>query len=396
MINVTASLTIKKNNYYVVTYYKDVFNKVQRKTHRTGIKAIKGNKKLAERKKEEIRIEYEKEINSKASFSSFDENDRANIKFCDYMITWLETVKPTIQETTYAGYYRIIHGKVYNYFYKLGITLKELKPYHIQDFYNELFKLGLKANTVLRYHANIRKALQRAVKMDIIVSNPADKIDKPKPEKYIGNFYTKSELKTLFTALKDTNIKIPVLIASYYGLRRSEVLGLKWNAIDFEDKSIIIRHTVSQTKVNGKLQIVAKDKTKNKSSYRSLPLIPEIKDALVEHKKKIENNKKLCGNSYMKEYKDYIFVDSIGKIFRPEYITDHFSLLLKKQNLRHIRFHDLRHSCASLLLANGVPMKAIQEWLGHPTYSTTANFYTHLEDHYKTESANVLSNVLKF
>ena len=246
MINVTASLTIKKNNYYVVTYYKDVFNKVQRKTHRTGIKAIKGNKKLAERKKEEIRIEYEKEINSKASFSSFDENDRANIKFCDYMITWLETVKPTIQETTYAGYYRIIHGKVYNYFYKLGITLKELKPYHIQDFYNELFKLGLKANTVLRYHANIRKALQRAVKMDIIVSNPADKIDKPKPEKYIGNFYTKSELKTLFTALKDTNIKIPVLIASYYGLRRSEVLGLKWDAIDFEDKSIIIRHTVSQ------------------------------------------------------------------------------------------------------------------------------------------------------
>ena len=393
MINVTASLTIKKNNYYVVTYYKDVFNKVQRKTHRTGIKAIKGNKKLAERKKEEIRIEYEKEINSKASFSSFDENDRANIKFCDYMITWLETVKPTIQETTYAGYYRIIHGKVYNYFYKLGITLKELKPYHIQDFYNELFKLGLKANTVLRYHANIRKALQRAVKMDIIVSNPADKIDKPKPEKYIGNFYTKSELKTLFTALKDTNIKIPVLIASYYGLRRSEVLGLKWNAIDFEDKSIIIRHTVSQTKVNGKLQIVAKDKTKNKSSYRSLPLIPEIEEVLLELKEIQKQNKKIYKNSYLNK-DGYICVKEDGSLLKPDYLSHKFHKILKDNNLRNVRFHDLRHSCASLLLHNKVHMKDIQVWLGHSSFGTTADLYSHIDSSSKDVSANVISNVL--
>lgn len=393
MINVTASLTIKKNNYYVVTYYKDVFNKVQRKTHRTGIKAIKGNKKLAERKKEEIRIEYEKEINSKASFSSFDENDRANIKFCDYMITWLETVKPTIQETTYAGYYRIIHGKVYNYFNKLGITLKELKPYHIQDFYNELFKLGLKANTVLRYHANIRKALQRAVKMDIIVSNPADKIDKPKPEKYISNFYTKSVLKTLFTALKDTNIKIPVLIASYYGLRRSEVLGLKWDSIDFEDKSIIIRHTVSQTKIDGKLQIVAKDKTKNKSSYRSLPLIPEIEEVLLELKEIQKQNKKIYKNSYLNK-DGYICVNEDGSLLKPDYLSHKFHKILKDNKLRNVRFHDLRHSCASLLLHNKVHMKDIQVWLGHSSFGTTADLYSHIDSSSKDVSANVISNVL--
>ena len=101
-------------------------------------------------------------------------------------------------------------------------------------------------------------------------------------------------------------------------------------------------------------------------------------------------------DSYNKEYREYIFVDSIGKIFRPEYITDHFSLLLKKQNLRHIRFHDLRHSCASLLLAKNIPMKAIQEWLGHSTYSTTANLYTHLEGNTKNVSANVLANAISF
>ena len=102
------------------------------------------------------------------------------------------------------------------------------------------------------------------------------------------------------------------------------------------------------------------------------------------------------GNTYNKKYKDYICVDSTGKIFRPEYMTDHFSLLLKKKGLRHIRFHDLRHSSASLLLAKNIPMKAIQEWLGHSTYSTTANIYAHLESNTKNTSALVLANAINF
>ena len=128
----------------------------------------------------------------------------------------------------------------------------------------------------------------------------------------------------------------------------------------------------------------------------SLFLFLNIKETLLEHKKKIESNRKLCGDSYNKEYKEYIFVDSIGKIFRPEYITDHFLLLLKKQNLRHIRFHDLRHSCASLLLAINVSMKAIQEWLGHSDFSTTANVYAHLDVNSKMLSAEAISSAYSF
>lgn len=204
-----------------------------------------------------------------------------------------------------------------------------------------------------------------AVKLDIIPSNPADKIERPK------------------------------LITSFYGLRRSEVLGLKWSSIDFEKNIVTIKHKVVQRNAKKNRSILLKDKTKNKSSYRSLPLLPIIADVLKKYKKKIQENKKMCGNSYITNYEDYICVDTMGKLFRPEYVTDHFRLLLKNNGLRHIRFHDLRHSCASLLLSKGVPMKAIQEWLGHSTYSTTANFYTHLEDNYKTESANVLASYLK-
>ena len=164
---------------------------------------------------------------------------------------------------------------------------------------------------------------------------------------------------------------------------------------DFDKNIITIKHKVVQRNAKKNRTILLKDKTKNKSSYRSLPLLPVITDVLLNYKNKIKENKKMCGNSYIQKYEEYICVDTMGKLFRPEYVTDHFRLLLKNNGLRHIRFHDLRHSCASLLLSKGIPMKAIQEWLGHSTYSTTANFYAHLEDNYKTVSANVLTECLK-
>ena len=193
-------------------------------------------------------------------------------------------------------------------------------------------------------------------------------------------------------------IKNNIYLASFYGLRRSEVLGLKWDAFDFENKTITIKHKAIQGKRDNKTVVILKDKTKNKSSYRTLPLVDEIIVLLKEYQKQIDENKKLCGNSYNKKYLDYVCVDSVGKIFRPEYVTDHFTLIMNKNKdiLRKIRFHDLRHSCASLLLAKRIPMKEIQDWLGHSTYSTTANIYAHLEKDTKNKSANVLSNVLTF
>lgn len=198
-------------------------------------------------------------------------------------------------------------------------------------------------------------------KLDLILSNPADRVERPKKEQFIGSFYSQSELNTLFTLIKDNPLKIVIYLASFYGLRRSEVLGLKWEAFNFEDKTITIKHKAIETRKDNKRVILLKDKTKNQSSYRTLPLVDDIIVLLQEHKKQIDENKKLCGNSYNKKYLDYICVDSMGKLFRPEYVTDHFTLIMNnnKDIFRKIRFHDLRHSCASLLLAKGIPMKEI-------------------------------------
>ncbi len=389
-MNITASLQIKNNIYQVVLNYKDINGKRKQKWVSTGLSEKGNNKRLANQKMQEILADFKESM----SCSTSKTDDKL---FTTYLKEWLLSVKNTIEENTYDSY-KVIVNKICDYFEDKKILLNDLKPVEIQKFYTFLYSKELTGNTVLHYHNVIRKALQTALKLDLILSNPADRVERPKKEQFIGSFYSQTELNALFTLIKDDPLKIVIYLASFYGLRRSEVLGLKWEAFNFEDKTITIKHKAIETRKDNKRVILLKDKTKNQSSYRTLPLVNDIIVLLQEHKKQIDENKKLCGNSYNKKYLDYICVDSMGKLFRPEYVTDHFTLIMNnnKDVLRKIRFHDLRHSCASLLLAKGIPMKEIQDWLGHSTYSTTANIYAHLEKDTKNKSANVLSNTLTF
>lgn len=183
-------------------------------------------------------------------------------------------------------------------------------------------KCNLSANTVIHHHALIRKCLDYAFKMDIIPSNPADKIQRPKIEQFISSFYTESELNTLFEKSKNDPLELIILITAFYGLRRSEVLGLQWDSFDFENKTITIKHTVTITNTEGNnRKIEGKDRTKNKSSYRTLPLFDNIATKLLEFKEKQESFKKAFGNTYNKQFLEYVFVNTQGKIIRPDYVT---------------------------------------------------------------------------
>ena len=173
----------------------------------------------------------------------------------------------------------------------------------------------------------------------------------------------------------------------------SEILGIKWSAIDFSegDKgSISIRHKVVEESDG----VVGYDVMKTKSSFCTLPLIPQVEQALLAEREKQEEMKRVMRRGYCKKYTDYICVDAIGELIKPNYVTDHFKVVLKEKGLKPVRFHDLRHSCASLLLANGVPMKMIQDWLGHSDMGITANIYSHIDSESKKASAMAIASAL--
>ena len=311
--------------------------------------------------------------------------------FTDFILEWLEMMKNSVETTTYASYCIVIKRKIVPYFKDKRILLKDLTPKDIQDYYQySLNTEKVTANTVIHRHANIRKSLQYAVKIGLINYHPADRVERPRKQKYIASFYNEQELETLFAAVKGKPIELAVILGAFYGLRRSEAVGLRWDAIDYERKTLTIKHTVTQMNVDGKQTIVDKERTKTKSSYRTLPLVAPFEKLLHELKAEQEEHRKVCGSAYCTEFLDYIYVNEIGERIKPNFITQNFPLTLEKAGLRRIRYHDLRHSCASLLYANGVSLKDIQEWLGHSDISTTSNIYTHQDYSSKVASANAI------
>ena len=392
---VTGHLREKNGHYHIVLNYVDGHGKRHTPSKSTGL-PVKGNKKRAEKMLMDARAAQEAELEAKVTEQSAENTSASLIPFTEFLLDWLEMTKKNVEETTYGAYAMGIKNKIIPYFeeHHPGLALCEVTPKHIQDYYTyELTVRGVSANTVIHRHANIRKALQHAFKLGLIDSNPADRIERPKKEKFVGSFYEEDELNHLFEVVRGDPIELGVILGAFYGLRRSEAVGLKWDAIDFKKKTITIRHTVTQVTIDGKSKIIQKDRTKTKSSYRSLPLVPPFEELLHRLKAKQEQNRKLCGRAYCTKYTDYIYVNEIGELVKQGYLTQRFPYILEKNGLRKIRYHDLRHSCASLLYANGVSLKEIQEWLGHSDIATTSNIYTHLHFTSKVASANAIMGV---
>ena len=342
---VAGHLREKNGYYHMVLNYVDEYGKRHTPSKSTGL-TVKGNKKRAEKMLSEARAAKEAELEARAIERSTGKAPIGTILFTAFLLDWLEMTKKNVEETTYGAYSMGIKSKIIPYFeeHHPGLALQDVTPKHIQDYYTyELTVRGVSANTVIHRHANIRKALQHAFKLGLIDSNPADRIERPKKKKFVGSFYEEDELNHLFEVVRGDPIELGVILGAFYGLRRSEAVGLKWDAIDFKKKTITIRHTVTQATIDGKSKIIQKDRTKTKASYRSLPLVPPFEELLHRLKAEQELNRKLCGKSYCRKFADYIYVNEIGELVKPGYITQHFPLILQKNGMRKIRFHDLRH-----------------------------------------------------
>ena len=378
----TGSLQIKNGKFYMVLNIQEN-GKRKIKWISTGL-AVKGNKRKAEQMLRKTLQTYEIE----------QRGPKCDMPYSDYVQKWLEYVHRKVDEVTYQGYELLAQRQIIPWFQEKSTKLDEVSLPLLQEYIDEKAtkgradgKGGLSPRS-LRLHKNILyQSLTEAVKDGLIASNPCQHVILPKNVRYESHFYTVEQLNQFFEAIRDEPLYPLLKITAIYGLRRSEVLGLKWDSIDFGAGTMTIRHTVSKV-----TKAVEKDKTKNATSYRSFPLTEEAQRIFQAAKAEEEKNRRLFGRQYQES--DYVFKWADGRSYSPDYITSKFPALLKKHGMPHIRLHELRHSCASLLINAGFTLKDVQEWMGHADIKMTANIYGHLDVSRKQSMAEKLSGDL--
>lgn len=353
----TGSLQIKNGKYYAV-YRTETGSQ---KWVPLNLSVNGNNKRKAQQKLREVLVEAEK---NKTVVTS-------SILFLDWVNRWMEQKKLTVSEGTFEGYTFYLQKHIIPYFKPLRLTLSELSAQHLQTYYNTKYKQGQAASTLHKHNAIIHGALAEAYKKDIIPCNPADKVTFPKKKKYHGTAYNLAEAKTLLATIEeDDPVRPAVILGLFYGLRRSEALGLRWSDIDFKAGTVFIHRTVVRMK-----SVHDQNTTKSESSRRRLHLVPCTVPYFQELLEKQQQNCTDMGQSFSMD--NHICVWPDGKPLDPNYVSHRFRSILLKNNLPIIRFHDLRHTAGSLLLADGVDIKTIQEFLGHSDATTTANIYLH-------------------
>lgn len=398
---ITGSVQKKNGKWYLVINLYDDKGKRHPKWINTKLE-IRGNKKNAELMLDEKLEEYNA-LNGKSQSVIL---KREKLLFCDYIDEWLKIQKNRVDPVTYASDEVTVRVHLYPYFKEKQYLVKDIDGDVINQYFADKRngwnnRKPLKETSLKRHCANITSILNKAVKDGYIPKECIENIVKPKNDTKITPWYTIDQTLELIKLLEENNHKLllPVILASYYGLRREEVCGIKESDIDFNNHLLYIQNSIVTTSIqieteNGsvkhKTTHLQKEILKNDSSRRTFPMTAEIED---KFKKKIQSKKmymELLGNTYDHRFDDYILVHENGNLMTPDYITHTFGKVIKKHQLPKITFHGLRHSCASLLVKEKFSMKEIQEWLGHASFNTTAKIYAHV---YKDSKENILNVV---
>ena len=311
----------------------------------------------------------------------------------EWMNEWYNTYPSGhLSESTLRGYLYQIENYIIPALGK--IPIQNLSAIQIQKWVNDISAESpvshkpMSARTVKNIFLNLSAAMEQAAKLGLIKKNPCRDIILPKRQAYQVEVYNEQEIDKLIQAAKGTDMEVPVMLTLSLGLRRGELIALRWENVDLS-KGII---HICENRVDGLDGKVVTKAPKSQAGIRDLPLSPSLISMLKKHK--IEFSKKQLKYAVGYNNDDFVICQHNGNPYKPFSFTKKFRTLLKQNNLRHIRFHDLRHTNASIMLSQGISPKVAQQRLGHSDFSTTMNIYSHVMKSMEIEAAQKLDDVL--
>ena len=303
-----------------------------------------------------------------------------------FLQSWLtEVVKPSVRPKTLKTYEYIVRLHLEPELGKKVLT--KLSPQDVQRFLNEKLKADLSARTIRHINDTLRCALNVAMKWGLVSRNVATLVGPPRIQRKEIRSFTPDEARKFLKAIKGERLEALFSVALSLGLRQGEALGLRWQDIDFEARTLRVSYAIQR--IEGKLQMV---EPKTERSRRVLPLPETVLSSLRTHRSQQLEERLLLGSDWQET--GLVFTSTIGTPLDPRNVIRKFHALLEKAELPHFRFHDLRHACASLLLAQGVPARTVMEILGHSQISLTMNTYAHVMPVMKRDAIDLMESIL--
>jgi integrase len=315
--------------------------------------------------------------------------DDKNLTVGEYMHRFLEDVqRGSVRESTYSRDKYLVTNHVKP---SIGrVKLKNVNALHLQGLYRERLDYGLSGSTVQKIHHVLHKALAQAVKWNLIPRNPAEDVKAPTPTPKEMYPLSEGEARRLLEAARGDRLEALYVLAVHTGMRRGELLGLKWEDVDLEGQTVRVRRTLTRTG-NGRRLALGEPKTRK--SRRTVRLTQRAVEALRSHRARQAEEKLRAGGLYQDQ--GLVFAGERGGFINPSNLRQRsFAPLLKRAGLPPITFHDLRHTCASLLFQRNVHPKHVQELLRHASVAITLDTYSHMLPGMGGEAANAINDAL--